>query len=385
VASERPVTSETPGGGLLRGRATETGTARYAGRAGRNVRPEHFRLTERGVRLSSVGIGTYLGREDDATDGLYRRAVARALERSLNVVDTAVNYRHQRSERAIGAALADLVKRGVIARDEVFVATKGGYLPFDGTIPRDPVAYFTETYVRPGLVGRDDVGGGAHCMTPRFLADQIERSRRNLGLETLDLYYLHNPETQLETVDRAEFLRRLREAFAALEEAVGAGKVARYGTATWNGYREPPGARGLLGLEEILAAAREVGGPDHHFRAIQLPYNLAMTEAFTRANQRVGGETVSTLEAARRLDVYVMASASVYQGQLTRNLPPMIAEYLPELASDAQRSLQFVRSTPGIGTALVGMKSLAHVEENAGVAAHAPIPWEQFKHLFSAT
>ena len=369
---------------MIDGRATEQGTARYAGRGDRLVVPEHFRLVERGLRLSSVGIGTYLGREDDATDALYRRSVARAVERSLNVVDTAINYRHQRSERAVGAALADLFARGTIARDEVFVATKGGYIPFDGEMPRDPAAYVTETYLRTGIVRPDDVVGNAHCMAPLYLADQIDRSRNNLGLATLDLYYVHNPESQLEAVGREEFARRLRAAFEALEEAVAAGKIARYGTATWNGYREPPDSPGLLVLADVVAAAREVGGPDHHFRAIQLPYNLAMPEAFTRANQRIGKETVSTLEAARRLDVYVMASASVYQGQLTRNLPAVIADLLPGLDSDAQRSLQFSRSTPGIGTALVGMKSLAHVEENSGVAATAPIPWDQFKRLFSA-
>jgi len=230
----------------------------------------------------------------------------------------------------------------------------------------------------------DDVVGGAHCMAPRFLADQIDRSRANLGLETIDLYYLHNPESQLEAVDRDEFTRRLRAAFEAFEDAVAAGKIARYGAATWNGFREPPDSRGLLMLADVVAVAREVGGPDHHFRAIQLPYNLAMTEAFTRPNQRIGKDTVSTLEAAKRLDVYVMASASVYQGQLTRNLPPVIVEHLPGLTTDAQRSLQFSRSTPGIGTALVGMKSTAHVDENAAVAAVAPIPWEKFKTLFSA-
>ena len=369
---------------MIAGCATPQGTAQYAGRAGRTVLPEHFRIVEGGLRLSSVGIGTYLGREDDVTDVAYRRSIARAFERSLNVVDTAINYRHQRSERAVGATLAELFARRVLGRDEVFVATKGGYIPFDGEMPRDPAAYFTETYLRPGLVRPDEVVGGAHCMAGRFLADQIDRSRRNLGLDTLDLYYLHNPESQLEAVDRAEFTRRLRAAFETLEEAVAAGKIARYGTATWNGYREPPESPGLLALGDVVAAAREVGGSDHHFRAIQLPYNLAMTEAFTRANQRLGKETVSTLEAARRLDVYVMASASVYQGQLTRNLPPVIAEYLPGLTSDAQRALQFARSTPGIGTALVGMKTPAHVDDNAGVAARAPIPWESFKSLFSA-
>jgi aryl-alcohol dehydrogenase-like predicted oxidoreductase len=182
---------------VIEGRATEQGTARFAGRPRRNVLPEHFRIVERGLRLSSVGIGTYLGREDEATDDAYRRAIARAFERSVNVVDTAINYRHQRSERAIGAVLADLVGRRSLGRDEIFVATKGGYIPFDGDMPRDPAAYFTETYLGPGLVSPDDVVGGAHCMAPRFLADQIERSRANLGLATIDLYYLHNPESQL--------------------------------------------------------------------------------------------------------------------------------------------------------------------------------------------
>jgi aryl-alcohol dehydrogenase-like predicted oxidoreductase len=369
---------------VIEGRATERGTARFVGRPRRSVVPEHFRIVEGGLRLGSVGFGTYLGREDEATDTAYRWALARAIERSMNVVDTAINYRHQRSERVVGAVLAELVGRGAFGRDEVFVATKGGYIPFDGEMPRDPAAYFTETYLRPGIVPPDEVVGGAHCMAPRFLADQIDKSRANLGLDTIDLYYLHNPESQLEAVDRGEFTRRLRAAFETFEEAVAAGKIARYGTATWNGYREPPDAPGLLMLADVVAVAREVGGPDHHFRAIQLPYNLAMTEAFTRANQRIGKDTVSTLEAAKRLDVYVMASASVYQGQLTRNLPPVITEYLPGLSSDAQRALQFVRSTPGIGTALVGMKSTAHVDENAGVAGSSPIPWEKFKHLFSA-
>jgi aryl-alcohol dehydrogenase-like predicted oxidoreductase len=367
----------------LAGHATADGTARYAARFAATLAPEHFRPREGGLRVASVGIGTYLGREDDATDALYRAAVARALERGLNMIDSAINYRHQRSERAIGAALADLVARGVVQRDEVLVATKGGFVAFDAAVPPDPGAYFTETYLRPGLVRPEDVAGGSHCMAPRYLEDQIDRSRRNLGLETLDVYYVHNPETQLREVERPEFLRRIRDAFGALENAAREGKIRCYGTATWDGYRQDPGSPDYLSLEEMVAAARDAGGPGHHFEVIQLPYNLAMPEAMTRANQRVGDEMVSMLEAARRLNLYVIASASVYQGQLTRKLPDLIADYLPGLSTDAQRALQFVRSTPGIGTALVGMKSVAHVEENAAVATTAPLPWEQFKRLFT--
>lgn len=364
---------------MIAGYATPEATDAYRRRVG--AVPEHFRAFG-GYWLASLGIGTYLGDEDPATDEQYRDAVMRALELGLNVVDTAVNYRHQRSERAIGQALSALITKGALRRQELVVATKGGFIPFDGSLPRNPGAYFTETYLRPGIIGPDDVVGGIHCMTPRYLADQLERSRRNLDLETLDIYYVHNPETQLQEVDRAEFLKRIRDAFTFLESAIGEGKIGLYGTATWNGYRQAPGAPDYLSLAELEKAARDIAGDKHHFRVIQLPYNLAMAEAFTHSNQTVDGEAVSLLEAARRLGIYVTTSASIYQGQLSRNLPAVLGEHLPGLATDAQRAIQFVRSTPGVGTALVGMKRVAHVEENAALVKVAPAPWSEFQKLF---
>jgi len=372
----------SPTGKRLPGRATGDGTGRYAEKLAGRLAAGHFRELA-GLSVSTLALGTYLGPEDGATDVLYQDAVVRALELGVNVLDTAVNYRHQRSERAIRTALADAMARGVIRRDEVVVATKGGFIPFDGAVPRDPRAYFAATYVETGIIRPGDVAKGAHCMTPRYLRDQIDRSRANLGLETLDVYFVHNPETQLGEVDRPEFLTRLRAAFGALEEAVAAGSIARYGTATWNGYRVDPGDPGYLSLAEVVDAARDVGGADHHFQVIQLPYNLGMTEAFTRANQRLKDRVVPVLEAARELGIAVMASASLHQGQLAR-LPEMMAQYIPGLTTDAQRALQFVRSTPGITTALTGMKTPAHVDENTAIAALSPMEWKQFQRLFSA-
>jgi aryl-alcohol dehydrogenase-like predicted oxidoreductase len=369
---------------MIAGFATPEGTRAYARRVAASVVPEHFHDLN-GCRASSVGVGTYLGDEDAATDARYAEAVVRALARGANVIDTAVNYRHQRSERAIGKALADLTRTDGLRREEVIVATKGGFIPFDGAVPADPNRYLADTYLRTGILEPRDVVAGCHCMTPRFLMDQLDRSRANLGLETLDIYYIHNPEMQLEEVARPDVMNRLRAAFGALEEAVAAGKIRCYGTATWHGLRRPPSATDYLPLADLVQAAREVGGSGHHFKVIQLPYNLQMTEAFTRANQRVGNEVVGVLHAAGELGLYVMASASVYQGQLARNLPAVVAEFLPGLATDAQRALQFVRSTPGVGTALVGMKTVAHVDENLGVARVPPVPWERFQRLFTAT
>ena len=354
---------------MLKGRATSEGTAAYRATRGAGTADGHFREW-RGLSLSSVGIGTYLGHDDDATDALYEDAIERAIESGINVVDSAVNYRRQRSERAIGRALGRAVRAGGAPREGVVIATKGGFLPFDGPAP-------------PGLLRPGDLVAGCHCMTPRYLEDQIERSRVNLDLETIDIYYLHNPETQLGEVPRPEVMRRLRAAFELLESAARDRRIGLYGTATWSGYRQPQGARDFLSLPDLVALAEEVGGSEHRFRVVQLPYNLAMTEAFTLANQRADREPVPVLEAARRLGVYVMSSASIYQGQLAKNLPPVIARFLPGLDTDAQRALQFVRSTPGVGTALVGMRTAAHVAEAARLCAVSPVPWSEFQKLFA--
>jgi len=354
---------------VLKGRATSEGTAAYRATQGAGAADDHFREW-RGLSLSSVGIGTYLGTDDDATDALYEAAVEQAVASGINVVDSAVNYRRQRSERAVGRALGRLVRAGSAAREGVVVATKGGFLPFDGPAP-------------PGLLRPGDLVAGCHCMTPRYLEDQIERSRVNLDLETIDIYYLHNPETQLGELPRREVTRRLRAAFEFLEGAARDRRIGLYGTATWSGYRQPQSARDFLSLPDLVALAEEVGGPEHRFRVVQLPYNLAMTEAFTLANQGASPEPVPLLESARRLDVYVMSSASIYQGQLATNLPAVIARFLPGLDTDAQRALQFVRSTPGVGTALVGMKTPAHVAEAARLCAVSPVPWSEFQKLFA--
>jgi aryl-alcohol dehydrogenase-like predicted oxidoreductase len=345
---------------LLEGRATPSSTAAYA----RDSRlPDgHFREAM-GVTVSSVGIGTYLGRDDDRTDAAYEEALRRALQLGINVVDSAINYRNQRSERAVGRAL----RAGIVPRERVVVCTKGGFLPFDSVRPRDPRSFIEETYVRPGLLRWDEVVDGVHSLSPRFLADQIDRSRRNLGVATIDLYYLHNPETQLGEVARDEFLRRLRGAFAELERACDEQRIAAYGTATWNGYRVAGDDEEYLSLDEVLECAREAAGGQHRFRAIQLPFNLEMDEAASLANQR--GRTL--LDAARDEGIAVFASAPVLQGRLA-HLSPAERERLSRLSTDAQRALQFVRATRGITCALVGMKSVAHVEENAAVARMAP-------------
>ena len=365
------------------GFATPEGTQRYRDRlvAAGTTHPHHFRTAPGGLTLSSIGLGTYLGGDDAKTDALYLSSVKQAVRAGCNVVDSAINYRCQRSERVIGQALSDLFRGGSIKRDEIILTTKGGYIPFDNEPARDPYAYLQQTFVMRGVIGRDDLVADCHCMAPTYLRNQLNASLANLGLNCVDVYYLHNPETQLDHVTPEEFLKRMRAAFEVLELAAAEGKLRMYGAATWNGYRVLPGSRGHISLEALVKLAEQVGGPEHHFKVIQLPYNLGMTEALAHQTQIVSGSKLSVLEAAKALDLYVMASASLLQGQLSDDLPSDVREALGD-GTDAQRSIQFARSTPGLGTALIGMKQAAHVTENLAVAARAPLSPEQFTQLF---
>jgi len=337
------------------GHASTEGTARYASRFPAFESAGFYRQAQN-LKVSSLGLGTYLGQPDEATDARYANAVTQAARDGINFFDTAINYRNQRSERSIGTALGRMFATGELQRDEVVVATKAGFLT-PGAVP-DGLA--------PG-----DVVGRMHSMAPDFLADQIDRSRANLNLETLDIFYLHNPETQLQFVDRGEFERRIRAAFARLEVLVTAGKLLFYGTATWDGYR----AEGKLDLARLAEIAAEEAGPAHHFRFVQLPFNLGMVEAMQAKPENV-------LHTAENLDITVVASASLLQARLTRELPEAIGERLPGLQTDAQRAIQFTRSTPGIAVALAGMSQAAHVIENLGVGAVPPATREEHSRLF---
>jgi aryl-alcohol dehydrogenase-like predicted oxidoreductase len=238
--------------------------------------------------------------------------------------------------------------------------------------------------VEPGIITPGDVAEGVHCMSPRYLEDQIERSLRNMNLECIDIYYLHNPETQLGEVAPGEFKKRLRSAFELLERKVSEGKIRLYGTATWNGYRTPPAVQEHLEIEEIAEIASEAGGGTHHFKVIQFPFNLSMVEAITLKNQTVTGTPTSLLEAADALGISTVASASLLQGRLAQKPPAFVAESLPGLETDAQRAIQFTRSAPGLGVALVGMSRVSHAEENLRLAAIPPAPLESYKKLFES-
>ena len=346
--------------------ATPAGTRRLATRHA-DARTDFRRTLPRRLTVSALGVGTYLGECDDADDEGYGATLRAAIARGVNLIDTASNYRCQRSERAVGQAVENAIASGDARRDELVICTKGGYVALDGALPATRELYdewLEETLVAPGIVKREELVRTGHSIAPSFLAHELARSRANLRLHSIDVYYVHNPEEQLLATDRAQFRDRIRAAFELLEERAEEGEIGGYGCATWLGLRVGPEHRQHLALAELVGIAREIAGAAHHFRVVQLPVSLAMPEAARVATQPLGRKLVTLLEAADALEVGVVASAPLAQGRLAQGLPDQMRELFPGCTTDAQRALRFASALPRVSTALVGMRSVAHLAEN---------------------
>lgn len=365
---------------MITGRATAEGTRRFTARSGAGK--GHFRPFSSVLYISSIGLGTYLGPEDGETDQGYEASVDVALGCGVNVFDSAINYRGQKSERAIGRALSSAIARGTLARDEVFVSTKGGYLPHDADDRRSPKAYILETFVETGVAPREEIASGGHCIAPGYLRDQIARSRQNLGLDTIDLYYLHNIESQRSVLDAPTFRKRLVAAAEVLEEAAEAGSIGCWGLATWDGLRAPANHPEHVSLARTLEVAREISGDRHHFGGVQLPVNLAMPEAIAYPSQDIGQGRVPVLRAAQALGLGVFGSATLLQGRLAGDLPEEVVAAFPEAETAARQAIQFSRSAPGMTTSLVGAAHPEHAREDFGLSAFPPAKPERVMGMF---
>ncbi len=374
---------------LLPGHATRAGTEAYVGTFGADLADGHYSdFLNQHLKLSSLGLGTFPGAASDEVDGTYAQIVRRALTSGINVIDTAAHYRYGRSARAAGEGLRRAFAEGV-KREQVFVIAKGGFLRFDEGVPDDLDAWFEARIARKGLGRRDDLTD-VHLLSPGYIAQQIEDTRAALGLETLDAFLVDQPEVHIPRIGKDALNRKLQSVFAVLEQAVKENKIRCYGISTFNGFRvetDDPLFQSLTSLQGLAQKAAQIARQDvqakHSFRLVQLPFNQAMPEGFTRFNQATGhGNIASTIQAAFQLKVFVMASHTLAKGRLAGHCGDAVRRALPQLANDAQRALQFNRSTPGLGTSLVGISTAAHLDDLLAVARAAPMARADYLALY---
>jgi uncharacterized protein YyaL (SSP411 family)/aryl-alcohol dehydrogenase-like predicted oxidoreductase len=306
----------------LPGRATAVGTARYGARHQIQLRPFG------NVGASSLGFGGYRIVEHDAD---HRAALAAALQDGVNVIDTSTNYGGGSSETLVGQVLSTLVASDAIARDEIIVISKVGYVQGSDLDHARARASSGDGY--PDMLEyEDDLW---HCIHPHWLERQITRSLERLGLQTLDACLLHNPEYFLQDAARTSdrnvettrslFYARVERAFAHLEHEVARGRIAAYGVSS-NTIAASSSDPSATSLERFLVAAERAKAV--HFRVIQLPLNWV---------EHAAADSGGTVARARKAGLSVLANrplnAIVGEGLLRLVDPPPIPEELPSVAA----------------------------------------------------
>lgn len=362
--------------------ATRAGTFDYRDRQDRSFARSYFRRAG-DCLVSSVGLGTRPGAPTAAVDDAYREAVGAALDAGANVVLTAPADRHQRSQRAVGRALSETT----VPREAVFLAAGAGRIPFDGDRPEDPAGYVRRTYLDPGLVAPADLAHGSHALAPGFVADQVDRSLRNLGVDRVDAMLVESPEVHLDERPLETVLDRLEDVFTLLERRVERGDVGGYGVAAQDGLRVGRDHGRHLPLPAVVRRARRAAdraGRDRTgLRYLVTPFNALAAGAFTVAAHEGPAGDQSALWFAAEAGLDVLVTAPLAGGELARPgaLPAGVAERL-EGETPAQRALNFARSAPGVATAVAGSRTAAHVRENIAAGEHPPLGAEAFDAAF---
>ncbi|MGC4095786.1 MAG: aldo/keto reductase [Nitrospira sp.] len=339
-------------GKSLTGLATVRGTAAYASRImardGEAGLAHGFTvLGATGLTTTRLGFGTY---RVDMNNPEYRDAMKQALRESCNLIDTSTNYTDGDSERLVGSVLAELVASGDVRRDEIIVASKIGYIQGHNL-------KLAEAREKAGRPYPEVVKYGEaiwHCIHPEFLADQLTLSLDRLGLATLDICLLHNPEyffsasIQRGPTDlparREEFYARVERAFLYLETQVSAGRLQFYGVSsnTVTSAEDDPESTSLARLVHAAeSAARSAGASAHHFRVIQCPMNLFEAGAVRTPN--TGNPPSQTvLDYAHRNTIAVMVNRPL-NAMVAPNRMLRLADLpLEDSAIDIERQLNTV-------------------------------------------
>lgn len=405
---------------IIEGSASVEGTKFFSHRNKENIHKNHFKKTYDDMTISSVGIGSYLGNPDDMNDFYLYNAIKTALlSGAVNMIDTAINYRYMKSEKAIGKALQILLVKYKIQRSEYIVASKVGFVPENAETGKRCHSYI-EDLVNEGKITIedvvfDDIKRPIHCIHPEYLKSQVDISLDNLKLKTLDVMYLHNVFESQYMVPKEILQSRLAKAFETMEEIRASGKIKNYGLATYNSLRVNDDNTMHCNLQEVTELAKKIGGENHGFRYVQAPINIMNPEVFiekfqsfkfdrdiNEAEQKeetliglmnspeVGNlnkkekNKISTTVTAicNHYKLNLITSSPLLQGTLIQ-LP--MENKLFKLNTNPAKHIQLIRSIPAdaIKSTLVGMKSQVHVKQNLEVSKIPPLTMQEFYEILT--
>jgi len=218
--------------------------------------------------MSNFAFGTYRITDENPQ---HIQALIEAIDSGVTLIDTSSNYMYGEAEQLIGEVLKDK------NREEFTIVTKGGY------IQGQNMARVKEGWEIEDLVEYDP--NCFHSISPMFLEDQINKSLQRLQTNYIDTYLLHNPEYYLmtnlkgtatnEDIDTHHKImqERIKKAFAFLETQVEQGKIKSYGISS-NSFAKKENDYHFLEYKDLIGFAKEIAGENHHFKVIQLPFNM---------------------------------------------------------------------------------------------------------------
>lgn len=290
-----------------------------------------------------------------------------AISGAANHFDTAINFRYQKSERLVNQVLKYLIGERFFQREELIIGSKGGFLQEDEEKGETYEEVVRQLIAEKLIESFEESFFQFNTLNPKVISWQFEKSRRNLGLETIDFYSLNQPELHLGRLSKEEFFSQLMSCFEVLEQKVQEKKLAKYGLASWRAFRVDQRDQFHISLEELTEHLEKKLGKEHSFSLIYLPLNLLQPEGFIEKYQRVGNEEVSFLKAAELLKINVFGISPFCSG-LTANLP--LPTNLTRANYLAAKHLNLLRSLPyeSLKSVVFGAKNNRHVKINLSVS-----------------
>ncbi len=302
------------------------------------------------VAMSRLALGTHLGDVTDTVSEQYRSAIAYALQHGINTIDGAINYRGMLSEKDEGIALRALIKSGVLRREDFCITSKAGLLFGDITERINPKMYL-ENILKPQGITEEDFyqyDGLYQTLNPTFFEIALEKSLQNLGLETIDIHYIHIPEISRSGMSEEEFYNKMEKLFFWYEDKVREGKIRSYGIALEYMGKDPLEAKWHFELEEIKRRADIAGKGKSSLKYVIFEYNIDCPYPRSTVSQMIAGEKVTLAEACHRLGLETIASMPFAMGDALKK------HSVKELLEFALSETDHV---------IVGSKNVKHIEE----------------------
>ena len=121
-----------------------------------------------------------------------------------------------------------------------------------------------------------------------------------------------------------------------------------------------------------------------HFKAIQFPFNILKTDAFSKSTQFIDNGFISLIRAAIKYNISCITSAPFGQGQIKNiHFPSQISDNFYG-SNNFQKALSFCLSAPYIQTVIFGTLKLTHLDQAIEVLNHNGHSVDSFYKVFKS-